>query len=1005
MNKFILRTPLLSIKKLIDLDKDLFELFEERTLKNALFIASQSLYDQINELKNNDFKNTESINSIKKSLYKYYTRLTTRCTPFGFFAGITLGEISQETIFKSNSKIDFFSRIDMGILFQIYYLVSSDTELNINLQFDLNNTLYEVGGELRFVVCKFNGENSTHELISVEFDEILREVKSLFTDGPIYFNDLVEFIKKRGYNDSEIIDYLGQLINSQIIVSELYPNATGNHYQLKLFEILNKFNSEKYSYVNTLFNKIINLDNQSDLISLHKKFTKELIKVFPTLTIDNLLQIDILKNCNNCSLSNEVVEEIKESTKLLLAIQKTKISDSKELDNFKSIFFERYENALIPLSIALDSDIGINYNLITDKKQNTNPKEEIGDVDFIMNIYRKSLKENKYTINLKVDKRKIDATFNEFEDHLSSSLSFMGSLIKNDNSYKILYNYLVGPTATSLIGRFCYLSKEIEQNCMEIAAYEEKSYNGALLSEINHLPEGRSGNIICRPHIRKFEVSLLSNKGTKEIFNININDLWVGVSNDRVILYSKTLNKEIIPYLSSAHNFANENIPLYKFLCDLNSQGTINSVYWSWDILSNEPFLPRVEYGNTILSPAIWNIKTKILRKLNPDKKEEDKILLLKYFEDNKIPNMFLIGEGDNKLLINVENSIGLQVFMDTCMKESQIMLTEFIFNEANSLDGYVNEIVVPILGFGKFKYEGKNNYIISGTEYKNIANSNWLYYKIYTGKEYSNTLLIISIKTIIGKLKESNIIDKWFFIRFADPEHHLRIRIKAYNKKHNEIIISLMNDGLELFLRKSLIWNIQIDTYNPEIERYGVLNINNVEEWFYLNSEFVLEILPFFNSLDEIDQIIHILIIVNLLLDSFGLTLIDKQLFTAKISDDFMSEFNLLKNKVKRQKISKSFRESTERIDELINDNNNDIEFLKITKIYISNLDGINRKVVSGFPEGRDIFELYSGLIHLFVNRISTKNSRYFEMLIYIWLNKYLIKCIGKNKYKQEGM
>lgn len=63
------------------------------------------------------------------------------------------------------------------------------------------------------------------------------------------------------------------------------------------------------------------------------------------------------------------------------------------------------------------------------------------------------------------------------------------------------------------------------------------------------------------------------------------------------------------------------------------------------------------------------------------------------------------------------------------------------------------------------------------------IPGNKWLYFKLYTGYKTSDMILSKKIFVIINNLKRQNLIDKWFFIRYADPEHHIRIRFLMKNE------------------------------------------------------------------------------------------------------------------------------------------------------------------------------------------------------------------------------
>lgn len=100
----------------------------------------------------------------------------------------------------------------------------------------------------------------------------------------------------------------------------------------------------------------------------------------------------------------------------------------------------------------------------------------------------------------------------------------------------------------------------------------------------------------------------------------------------------------------------------------------------------------------------------------------------------------------------------------------------------------------------------------------------------------------------IINDLKRKKIIDRWFFIRYADPKSHLRIRFHFIETKDISMAITIINDFLNKFHKRKAIEKIQIDTYEREIERYHACGIEQAEYLFWYDSEFTLKILDLIN-------------------------------------------------------------------------------------------------------------------------------------------------------------
>ena len=59
-----------------------------------------------------------------------------------------------------------------------------------------------------------------------------------------------------------------------------------------------------------------------------------------------------------------------------------------------------------------------------------------------------------------------------------------------------------------------------------------------------------------------------------------------------------------------------------------------------------------------------------------------------------------------------------------------------------------------------------------------------WLYFKLYTGIKTADDILIRSVFPVVKKLMREEIITKFFFLRYSDPDFHIRFRVLVKNPK-----------------------------------------------------------------------------------------------------------------------------------------------------------------------------------------------------------------------------
>jgi hypothetical protein len=142
---------------------------------------------------------------------------------------------------------------------------------------------------------------------------------------------------------------------------------------------------------------------------------------------------------------------------------------------------------------------------------------------------------------------------------------------------------------------------------------------------------------------------------------------------------------------------------VYHFLCDLQTQELRGGVGFSWKGLANEfGFLPRAVYKNTILSLATWKVKTEDLKKIIEKKKEKEiKKDIRKWRKERKIPQLALLTEGDNELLVDFENVLSIKMLFSAIKKQPDFSLTEFLFDMEDSIvqdeqgDPFTNEFII----------------------------------------------------------------------------------------------------------------------------------------------------------------------------------------------------------------------------------------------------------------------------------------------------------------------
>ncbi len=286
----------------------------------------------------------------------------------------------------------------------------------------------------------------------------------------------------------------------------------------------------------------------------------------------------------------------------------------------------------------------------------------------------------------------------------------------------------------------------------------------------------------------------------------------------------------------------------------------------------------------------------------------------------------------------------------------------------------------------------------------KFIIGSEWLSYKIYMGTQTADTFIKTQLSEVISDLKEKDCIDSWFFIRYADPDLHLRLRFRVKSSDKIGAITSTIYNVLEPLLENRLLHKVQVDTYSRELERYGYQTIEESEELFRINSELIIKLL---NSIDDDENKRWLwgMKAIDMLLNEFNYDLQEKRDLLFDLKTDFANEFGMNKNV--RKQLSMKFRTYRKHISELL-DKTSQNEVDNILHTYPKEYKKVASEIALKIqPENTRIdknYLMYSYL-HMHCNRLFPSKQRMNEWVLYDLLYQYYYSELARKKKQNEAL
>lgn len=281
-----------------------------------------------------------------------------------------------------------------------------------------------------------------------------------------------------------------------------------------------------------------------------------------------------------------------------------------------------------------------------------------------------------------------------------------------------------------------------------------------------------------------------------------------------------------------------------------------------------------------------------------------------------------------------------------------------------------------------------------------------WLYYKFYTGAKTADLILVRMIKPLTEDLLIEELIDKWFYIRYSDPQLHIRVRFHVLNQDAIFNIIQRIRDQAAYYIENDLIWKIQTDTYQREVERYGPDTVEYFETLFFYDSQMMVHLLGSIEGDDgERMRWLFGLRALDSLLNDFLYSMKDKAELMSKLRERTGREF--LMSRVFKMQLENKFRlerSSINAVMDVSNDSKNPILPL---------LSAIEQKSRMSRAVAKNIIEILNptgtsreqldgqipNFSHMMLNRLFRTKGQLHEMVLYDFLSRYYRSEIARNE------
>jgi len=864
-------------------------LIAQPQITQALAVASSSLLEGLERLQRGEASPARRKRAYA-GLLRYLTRMCTRPTPFGLFSGVALGSFATEThVCLASPPVERFrTRPDMSWLLSVLHRLEEDAALVSQLKVKLNQTAYLVGERAMLPFADTYGQQD-NRAISLRATPVVRKVFELAQQF-IPYTELCRAIQQTfpRATEEQIERLLWQLWEHHFLISQLHPpltDACPTGYVRKQLDGLHGVDELKEK-LDRVLEGTAALDRAGIGAPISMLFA--LVKAQEELSPVNKdklpLQVDTALHLQSAALHQSLGEAAARAGEFLLR-QTPLPTGSPHFQEYRLLFLEKYgEHAEVPLLDLLSAENGLDAPFTYEKpprtyqRSSTLPQPDTSKRDsLLVSLVTEAVNARSLEVELTDDLQQrlerwspnIGEAPISLEIYLQLHAHSCETIDRNEWTAVIGRN-CGSPDAGRTFGRFFDLLGTPGMEALHnLATAEETLLPDVIFAELSYQPShARLANVAIRPPLRSYEIAIGITPSVPPERVLSLNDLVVGVQHGRFYLRSLRLGKQV--RVCQTHMLNTMLAPnVCRFINEIATDGLPILSSFNWGAAANAPFLPRLVITiapstRLVISPARWNL---LAEKITPTGEGSTAVRwfqgLQEWRKQWRVPRYVYLTEADNRLLLDLEHPLMVSELYDELRKHdgtNQVSLEELLpdFEHLWLRDeqdaGYFAEIVVPLLRADaaipaarqlvpEKKFTPPER-VITPVERNRFPGEDWVYMKLYAAPGQHEEIIAGPLHEVVRTLQEQELIDRWFFIRYNDPEPHLRLRFHARDTTGSQPLLAAV---LPWGLRQAQHGQIQrymLDTYEREVERYGGPEaIDLLEQAFTIDSAIVSNI------------------------------------------------------------------------------------------------------------------------------------------------------------------
>lgn len=825
------------------------EALADAHLSVALRVASPSLRATLEKATGGRERDAGRTERAARSLRRYSIRMASRPTPFGLFAGVATGTFGSTTSLRLGPEAIDRVRVqpDLGWVTAVLSRLASGDRARL-LGTTSNPSVYRAGDRLIVASSDVLGTSSAN-LVDLRLTpaveialamagrraslvEIARELSEAYPDVP----------------EAVIDGMLDELVGNSVVFPLLQPSlepGQGTAYIAEMLRGVEGYAEEvdALETLDRLLGDVVDAASLARVVDELDTVQRELAPDFDghRLAVDSALALDA------AVLSAKVGETAAEAASLLVTISGAP-ARLPHLVSFENALIERAGLlSEVPVLDILSPELGLEapetyaYPPRTfDLPRSPAPGTSARDVVLLHRLLEHLRSGREHLELTDADVADLAAAGDRgvaarplVEIYASVSARSAAAIDAGDFVLSVAPGGLCDAGRT--FGRFDGLfDAQSSRHLADTARRERELHPSARTVELRYLAQtARYSNVSRSPVLHDLEMAVNCAPALGPDHQVHLEDVLVGASGQGLYLrWRKTGERLRFVQNNMLSTIAAPNV--VRFLLEVSRDGEAPPVAFSWGICGDAPFLPRVVRGNLVLSPARWLLSLELLGA--PESAEEFAAALAAWREEQKVPRHVYLTVVDNRLLLDLTSEPDLDLLRDDLSAAARdatpVSLEEMLPTPEDhwleDTDGrrYAAELVIPLesvepRGEGAAAAHGALAVTPVTCVETHQPGGRWVSVELYGSEQQLERVVAEELDLLVTELRSRAAFDHWFFIRYNDPAHHLRVRFRLAEEGADRAREDVLG-WARAVVDRGLLRSVSLVPYSPEARRYG---------------------------------------------------------------------------------------------------------------------------------------------------------------------------------------